>query len=936
MNNTFVLAGRFRPAVLFVALLLLPLSGCGLGLDTEGRIERAEAALAEGEYRAAIIDAKNVLLDEPENVTARVLLGRASVAIGDGASGEKELRRAIELGADKALIIVDFGRALLLQGEFDTILEEVDPALAANEPDRLAMMRIRGDALLGLQRTEDARDLFTEVLDSDANDVEAYLGIVRTYLADGNLLQAREVLQNGLQLNDSHVPSWLTSGLLALRSGDLEMAARDFSRAAELAKQTGDAALEMSAMTGQAEAELARDKLDAVRIIYDRMLSLGAQDTRTILLSARIAVVEKDWSRAQEALQEVLRRVPEHRQAQMLLGYVHKESGNLGQAEMYLSAVVNAEPNLADARRLLAETRFMLNKAEDARATLDPLLAGQSPDVAALSMAAAASLSLNEFEDATEILERSVEAEPDNVLLKIQLAFAYYRSGESARAQSILEAIPATSIEGNEFQRDSLLVLSMMAQGDRDAALQLARDLQGRLPDRPEANTLAGALELSMGENKAARKSFEAANRLNPDDVQSLRYLAQLDVIESDTEAAKESYERILELRPTDIAAMVALAELSARSEDLATAREWLQKARESDSAAVVPRQILGSILLLVREFEAAEEVIVEALEINPDEARLHELMGLAKLNQRFFRDAEFSFGRALELQPDNPSHRYNLARSQLARGNKASAITTLQDVREQTLSHLRSAGLLATLLADTGDVNAAVELVDELKRRNPDNALVFALQAEIEVLSGDLVKAARSFDRVLDMELNQRVAVRAYQVRNEAGIDNPVEPLERYLESRPLDTNMRVYLAQAHQTRGEAVDANAQYERVLADDPDNFVAANNLAWSYFEQGDSRAEEAARRAYEIEPNSGAVADTLGWILVEKGSLEEGIDILQRAYELSEGRPEIRYHLAAALAKDGQVGSARNMLQELLESGLEFPSREAAEKLLSSL
>ena len=930
------LAGRFRPALLWPALAALFLSGCGLGLDTQARIERAETALANGEYRAAIIDAKNVLLDEPENVTARVLLGRASLAVGDAASAEKELRRAIGLGASKGSVVVDLGRALVLLGNYDDVLEEVDLDLVAGELERSAAMRVRADALLGLQRTDEARDLYSEVLNSDQSDIEAYLGIVRTYVADRNPQQAREVLHNALQQDDAFIPSWLLSGSLAMRTGDLERAIMDFGHAAELAAQSGDEAREMAALAGQADAELARQDIDAARATLDRMAILGERDTRTLLVSSRIAAADREWGSAQESLQEVLRRMPEHRQAQMLLGYVHKESGNLRQAEMYLSAVVSAIPGNAQARRMLAETRLMLDKGEAAREALNPLLEDTAPGGETLSMAAAASLSLDDFEGAITFLERSAESDPNNVPLKIQLAFAFYRAGEPQKAQAVLEAIPAGAYEGIEFQRDSLLIMSMMAQGDRDSALQEARALQARTPNVAAVHTLVGVVEMSMGDYGAARRSLNEASRIGPDDVSALHYLAQLDILEGDPQSASERYELVHALTPDDVGAMLALAEISVRSENLEAARQWLEKARSADSEAVVPRRILGSILLASREFAAAEEVLSEALDLESDEARLHEMMGFAKLNQRFFRDAEASFSRAMVLQPETASHRYNVARSQVALGNKASAITTLRDSREQSMSHLPSAALLASILADTGKMTEAMAIVEETKRRFPDDAIVHALEGELQARGGDLDLAVEAYDRALNMDMSRRVAIRAFQVRNKTRGDDAVEPLVRYLASRPLDTGMRAYLGQAYQQRGEIELANAEYQQVLENDPDNFIAANNLAWNYYEQGDSRAEEAARRAYDIEPNSGSVADTLGWILVEKGALKEGIEILQKADELSEGDAEVRYHLAAALAADGQIGSAKNMLQELLESGAEFADRDAAEKLLSTL
>jgi Flp pilus assembly protein TadD len=210
------------------------------------------------------------------------------------------------------------------------------------------------------------------------------------------------------------------------------------------------------------------------------------------------------------------------------------------------------------------------------------------------------------------------------------------------------------------------------------------------------------------------------------------------------------------------------------------------------------------------------------------------------------------------------------------------------------------------------------------------------ALEAELLVREGDLAAAADTYDKALDLEMVGRFAVRAYQIRRQAGLPDPVESLVRFLEVRPLDSTMRFFLADAYGNLGEIGKANDQYEQVLEQDPDNFIAANNLAWNYFQAGDNRAETLARRAYEIRPENGAVADTLGWILVKNGNLEEGISTLRSAVDLSNGRIDVRYHLAAALAEAGEKEEARSILRELLQSGEAFEDKQAAQALLTSL
>ncbi len=49
--------------------------------------------------------------------------------------------------------------------------------------------------------------------------------------------------------------------------------------------------------------------------------------------------------------------------------------------------------------------------------------------------------------------------------------------------------------------------------------------------------------------------------------------------------------------------------------------------------------------------------------------------------------------------------------------------------------------------------------------------------------------------------------------------------------------------------------------------------------------------ETAERAYKLEPDNAAVADTLGWMLVEQGNTKRGVELLQKAVAAAPKAPE---------------------------------------------
>lgn len=921
----------------FLACLTFVLTaGCGLGMDSSDRLERGLTSFEVGEFGAAIVDAKNILQVEPRNIQARILLGAALVRVGDGAAAEFELRRAMAMGADLNDVSVDLCSALLQQEKFSEIVLEIEPGRIVNYDDRMQALRMIGDSYLGLGNAVKAREYYSDVLRGDAQNEGARLGIVRSYVNESNVLQARQTLDQILDEDSEFGPAWLVSGYLSARMGEADRAVRDYTKAAELARARPDSQSEIIALSGLADQHLLESRLDKARSILERMNEISPGDVRSLLVAARVAMVDRDWVDAQKSLRHILRVEPDHRAAQILLGEVHNESGNLGQAEMYLAAAVAAKPEDPAARRLLAEVRLRLNKADDSRRVLAPIIAGGDRNARTLSLSASAMLRSGDIDGAAEVLRQAVADNPSDPALSLQLAFTYFRAGHHEEVFAALADIPVSPETAFGYQRDSLMILARIGDGQLVEAERSVRELVTRWPDRAEARILQGVVLAIIGNTRAASQSFSIAAELGPEQALPHWYLAQLYESEGDLASAESRYLQILDIRPNNARTMVAMAGVAVRRGDRESAKNWLNRARNADSNADVPRKVLALMLLEDEEFAASENAAREALKINDQDASLYNILGLAELNQEKPWEAELNFRLAGKIDPKNHAYRVNLSRSLSMRGNRDSAITVLEENELATLNNLTSGLMLAALKFEVGAIDAAMNIAERLQEFHPDSGQPYALEAELRRANGDLAGASAAYETALDIEASLIYAVRAYRSRVSAGLQNPIAPMLTYLEQRPLDTEMHLLLAQAYQLQNETGKSISEYEQVLTIAPDNFTAANNLAWSYWVSGDPRAEMAARRAFELRPENSSVLDTLGWILVMNGDYQEGIPLLRDAVKLGEGRAETRYHLAAALAQSGETMEAKKALQEILSKPDEFPSRSDAEELFSTL
>jgi putative PEP-CTERM system TPR-repeat lipoprotein len=921
-----------RGVILLAALLV---GACGIAVDNAARLQRGQEAYENGEYPAAVIDAKRVLQDEPRNAAARLLLGRASLEIGDAATAEAELRRALELGVRSADLRLDLARALVLQRQFDDALSVLDAEPFRDLEYTAMTWRVRGSALLGSGRIDEAREAFSLALLENPGDRSATLGIVDTYVREGNLLQARQTLDQFIAADPDYLPALIASGQLAIESRDYDRAERDFARAAEVARSAADTDAEVAALFGLADAMLSPDELAEVQSVLLRMQEIAPNDVRTLIISAWAAAGQGQWMDAQRPLQEILKRYPDHRPAQVLLGHAHKEVGNLEQAEMYLSAAVAATPDNSVARRLLAETRLLLNKTLEAQRVLEPLVSGANPDAGALSLEASIRLQAGNSEGAVELLRRGIAENPSATDLQLQLAFTYFRSGQNRQALAVLEEMPGPDSSQAPL-KESLTVLALLADGRANESLQAAETVVARVPDKAESHLLLGFVQAFAGDQDAARESFQYAARLEPESPSPLWFLAQLDESQGRLEAAQDRYKAVLERRPDDVRAMIGIAQAAARAEDLDTSIHWLERAIATDSEAVDPRKALGRVLLSQQEYADAETVLSDLPSAADNDPELLNLRGLAELGQLNTRGAAASFAQALELDPENAKYRLNLAKAQAAGGNRLAAVATLQGSDESYLQDLSSGLTVSVLKAELGQEAEALSIAQRLKSIHPESAAPHLIEAELLNRQGETKAAIAAYERSLDLELSAPVAARAFELRVQSGMPDPLTPIQRYLDARPLDADMRVYLAQVYAAQGNVAGTIEEYEKALESAPDNHIAANNLAWSYWQQKNPRAEAMARRAYEIAPDNSSVLDTLGWILETKGDHTEAISFLRRAAESEEAGSTVHFHLATALANAGRTQEAKQVLTALLRRNQDFNGREDAERLLATL
>ena len=823
---------------------------------------------------------------------------------------------------------------MFLLREYQQIEEEITVDADSDEATRLAVLRLRGDAMLAQQRVPEARAIYQEILSVRENDLDTMLAVATSYVTENELLQARATLDYILSLDPEYAPAWLASGSLAALHSDYARAEQNFAKGAEIAAAQGDLAGHIRGLTGVFEAQLAQRKGEEARQTVEMLATLDPQSPFNEYLAARAAYLNEDYADALANLRALLERAPKYVPARVLMGAIHLRQGDVEQARTVLQLVSYEAPDNLAARKLLAEVRLAENRSAEASRLLEPLLGGGLADADTLVMAVRASLGAGDFDEAIGYLRMRAEADPENVNLQMDLAAALLGSGNVEEAEALLQALPVVT-EDDAYRRDLLLIMAPVRNEDFEAALRAAEELQKDRPDDPKLLNLLGGILDAAGDRVAARQYFETARATDPKDIASRISLGRIEINAGNFGSAAQLYEEALGIQPENVGILVSLGRIATFRRDRAAAVEWLEKAREADDRNLTSRVLLARLYFEAGDFSAAEAVAREGLEVDPEIADLYDTLGQVAAARGDNPTAVENFQTAVELGPGQPRFSVNLAMRYADMANTDRATDVLLDALKVRPDHLQTALLLANLYVQAGEAAEQLPMALELSAEHGDAIGPRVLLAELYFGNRQFERSLELYDDILASTLVRDIAVRAYQLRSATGEDPQEKPLLDYLAARPEDAEVRLALALEYQAHGAVDKAVEHYARVLDVAPNSIVALNNLAMLYLDRGNPEAVPLARRAVEMAPDNGAILDTLGWILVQTGSVDEGVDYLRKANELSGDSTEVRYHLAVGLAETGRTDEARALLNQVLADD-DFPGRGDAEALLGRL
>jgi putative PEP-CTERM system TPR-repeat lipoprotein len=379
----------------------------------------------------------------------------------------------------------------------------------------------------------------------------------------------------------------------------------------------------------------------------------------------------------------------------------------------------------------------------------------------------------------------------------------------------------------------------------------------------------------------------------------------------------------------------LALAELAAGRTDEAT--RWLEKARALEHRSPAAAVRLVDVYISRQQPDKALDVAKGAEGAAPENIAVLAALARAYLAMGDAKTAQSVLGRMTRLASFDPGLQTQIAAYQLRAGNPAGAALSLDRAFSGKPDYLPALTLQTELDLDEGAIGRAESRAKAIVARNPHQAVGYRLVADAAMAKRSFPEAIAGYQLALTKEETTDGALRLYRAFVQSGNSGKATAfLETWVASRPRDFVAMRALAEGHLGAGNLGPARAWYERVLKEQGDDPYVLNNLANILLRQGQPGALEYAERAFRLAPKDPAIQDTLGWLLVQRGEVDLGLRHLREARLREPQRPEIRYHLAAALARVGRSEEARRELEPAVQANAAFDGIDDARALLKQL
>ncbi|HEY3743525.1 MAG TPA: tetratricopeptide repeat protein [Bryobacteraceae bacterium] len=550
------------------------------------------------------------------------------------------------------------------------------------------------------------------------------------------------------------------------------------------------------------------------------------------------------------------------------LSDVYVQSGRIREAVSDAEDALKANPNDLGSRRILARlyTR-LISDGNQNRINEDML------------------------KKAIEQYQKIAQADPTDMDTLLVLGRLYKVSGNSPDSEKIYKQ--ALAIDPNNEDALTGLAVVYSDLGDTKQAAEMLRKASDKNPTPRNLYQLAAAYE-QMRDYSMAAQAMRRAVELNPPNVSEFkRQLGRLQIQAEQLDDALATFQNLVSEEPNDADSWLRISQIYRQKHDFVKAREAGTKARAIDATNLEIK--LNDVALLVDEGKTDQAIdllkgMVDQTPkrgTNPSERanriQLLERLGVLYRSVDKTDEAVDAFRQIAAVDSDLSAkveaqvvETYRQGKD-FAKADKESE-SAMQKYPDDRLVIMTR----ATVLSDMGKFDQAISVTKKLLTGKDDR--------ETYITLAQLYEKAKKFD---DM-------AKALDEADKLNISKDDQITTNFMRGSMYERQKKYDQAEA------------EFRKVLVDDPENASALNYLGYMMADRN-SRLNEALdliNRALKKEPGNGAYLDSLGWVYYRMNRLQEAEDTLRTALDKMMAKdPTVHDHLGDVYMKEGKLREA---------------------------
>jgi putative PEP-CTERM system TPR-repeat lipoprotein len=533
---------------------------------------------------------------------------------------------------------------------------------------------------------------------------------------------------------------------------------------------------------------------------------------------------------------------PRFGEARLKLAASYLQTGDIGNSLREQVRAADLLPANNDAQIEAGNLLLLTGRFEDAKARASRVLESDASSVDAQILLGNALAGLKDFDGAISEVEEALRLDPDRVstyasLGTLQLAHGNRQAAEDTFKRAVKKhasSVPARLALANFY----------WTVGQVREAEQLLAAVAAGAPDDARANRAFANFLLSTKRVAEAERYLVALTRVDPSPG------ARLTLADYYVAAGRpgDAVPLLKSIGPADNlagAAQIRLAGIDVRAKRFSEAERIVDDVLSGNSSDTEALLLKATILLGRGKIDDAAKYVKTAAESNPRSARAQFALGKLALMQRRPDDARKAFTETVRLNPRAADAQTELARIHLAEGAVDTGVDFAGQAVKNDPSSLEARVVLARAFVAKKDLPRAQEILTELTAANPKSAAARTQLGFVLAFRGDRAAAARAFEEALTLDPDHLDAT--------AGLVS-------------LDLTTR----QFEQARSRVAARVARTPR----DSNVLLLAGK---TYVAVGDAKsAEEAMRKAIELDPGNLAAYEALGGLYVRANRLPEAL------------------------------------------------------------